>query len=447
MPEALTRIPTHAAIIVDGNRRWAKNRGLPASFGHKAGFDRLKEITRYAVGDCGIKVLSLYVFSTENFARDAKEVGYLMDLFANNFRTIAEEMNERDCQVLFSGRREGLQQRVLDAMDYMMDLTKDNDKGIVNFCLNYGSHAELTDAMRETLQAYPVGGICQFGKNITDPEQLAQFNADLQAASRTPLFIAVDEEGGAVARLANHPAFDLPQYESAAAVGASGDPADACAMGQTIGAYLKEYGFNMDFAPDADVNTNPDNPIIGTRAFSSDAATAAEMAAAAADGLRTSGILPTLKHFPGHGDTAEDSHTALAVTYKTLDELQACELLPFAAYTGLHAVMVGHIAAPNVTGDGTPATLSPQLVALIPDAENTLIVTDSLAMDAITAAYTPGEAAVQALQAGCDVLLMPNSLPEAYAAVLEAVQNGTISEERLDRSVNKILLYKQQFAS
>ena len=152
----------------------------------------------------------------------------------------------------------------------------------------------LTDAMRETLQAYPVGGICQFGKNITDPEQLAQFNADLQAASRTPLLIAVDEEGGAVARLANHPAFDLPQYESAAAVGASGDPADACAMGQTIGAYLKEYGFNMDFAPDADVNTNPDNPIIGTRAFSSDAATAAEMAAAAADGLRTSGILPTL---------------------------------------------------------------------------------------------------------------------------------------------------------
>ena len=135
------------------------------------------------------------------------------------------------------------------------------------------------------------------------------------------------------------------------------------------------------------------------------------------------------------------------MTYKTLDELQACELLPFAADTGLHAVMVGHIAAPNVTGDDTPATLSPQLVALIPDAENTLIVTDSLAMDAITAAYTPGEAAVQALQAGCDVLLMPNSLPEAYAAVQEAVQNGTISEERLDRSVNKILLYTQQFAS
>lgn len=304
----------------------------------------------------------------------------------------------------------------------------------------------VTNDMRKTLQQYPVGGICQFGKNIESPSQLARFNADLQAASATPLLIAVDEEGGLIARLANSDAFNLPRYASAAAVGASGDPADAREMGQTIGSYLKTYGFNMDFAPDADVNTNPDNPIIGERAFSSDAATAAKMATAAADGLRENGILPTLKHFPGHGDTAEDSHTDLAVTYKTREELENCELLPFAADTGLHAVMVGHIAAPNVTGDMTPATLSPTLIGMIPDAENALIVTDSLAMDAITAAYTPGEAAVLAIQAGCDVLLMPNSLPEAYAAVLDAVQNGTISEARLDKSVNKILHYKEVYA-
>ena len=306
---------------------------------------------------------------------------------------------------------------------------------------------EVTDAVRQTLQQYPVGGVCIFGKNITSPSQLARFTAELQKASGTPLFIAVDEEGGMVARLANNDAFQLPRYASAAAVGASGDPADALAMGQTIGAYLHKYGFNVDFAPDADVNTNPDNPIIGTRAFSSDAATAAKMVAAAAQGLRENEILPTLKHFPGHGDTAEDSHTALAVTYRTKEELEACELLPFAADDGMHAVMVGHIAAPNVTGNMTPATLSPELLALLPDKENTLIITDSLAMDAITAAYTPGEAAVQALQAGCDVLLMPNDLQAAYAAVLQAVQDGTITEGRLDQSVNKILLYKQQFAS
>ena len=159
MSEPSARIPTHAAIIVDGNRRWAKKRNLPVSFGHKAGFDRLKEITRYAVGDRGVKVLSLYVFSTENFARDVKEVGYLMDLFANNFRSIAEEMNERNCQVLFSGRREGLQPRVLNAMDYMMDLTKNNTKGIVNFCLNYGSHAELVDATRAIAAEVKAGAL------------------------------------------------------------------------------------------------------------------------------------------------------------------------------------------------------------------------------------------------------------------------------------------------
>lgn len=298
---------------------------------------------------------------------------------------------------------------------------------------------ELTDAMRDALRTYPVGGICQFGKNITDPEQIKRFNNDLQAACQTPLFIAVDEEGGRVSRLANRPAFDLPQYKNGAIT-------DARAMGQDIGGYLKQYGFNMDFAPVADVNTNPDNPVIGDRAFSSDAETAAQMVAEAAQGLREHGILPTLKHFPGHGDTKEDSHTALAVTHKTLAELQDCEFLPFAADSGLHAVMVGHIAAPNVTGDMTPATLSPELVGLIPDAENTLIVTDSLSMEAITATYTPGEAAVQALQAGCDLLLMPNGLPEAYNAVLQAVKDGTLSEERLDRSVDKILRYKAVFS-
>ena len=306
---------------------------------------------------------------------------------------------------------------------------------------------ELTDAMRDALQKYPVGGVCQFGKNIVDPEQITAFNAALQEASDIPLFISVDEEGGAVARLANKDTFDLPRYESAAAVGAEGADA-ACAMGQTIGGYLRTYGFNMDFAPDADVSTNPDNPIIGTRAFSSDAAEAADCAAAMARGLAGEGILPTFKHFPGHGDTAEDSHTGLAYSYRTVEELAACELLPFeaAAEVGPRAVMVGHIVVPELTGD-LPATLCADAIALVPDAENTLIVTDSLAMGAITDSYTPGEAAVQALQAGCDVLLMPDGLADAYDAVLAAVQNGTLSEDRLDLSVNKILRMKAQFCA
>lgn len=310
---------------------------------------------------------------------------------------------------------------------------------------NSAGVTELTETMKESLAQYPVGGVCQFSKNIVSPEQILQFNEDLQSVSEIPMFITVDEEGGIVARLANNDAFDLPKYQSAASVGASGNSSDAYDMGQTIGAYLKEYGFNMDFAPDADVNTNPNNPIIGTRAFSSDAQIAADMVSAAAEGFREEGILPTLKHFPGHGDTSEDSHTSLAVTYKSLEELQSCEFLPFEADTGLHAVMVGHIAAPNVTGTDTPASLCAELVSMIPDMENTLIVTDSLSMQAITDAHPSGEAAVLAFQAGCDVLLMPVDLGAAYNAILEAVKDGTISEERLNQSVNKILYYKQQF--
>ena len=145
MPE---RIPTHVALIVDGNRRWARQRHLPASLGHKAGFDRLTEITRYAIKDCGVHILSLYVFSTENFARDSKEVNFLMDLLVNNYKAMTDEMIERGCRILFSGRRENLQPRVLAAMDYMMDATRDKDKGVVNFCLNYGGHAELADAAK-----------------------------------------------------------------------------------------------------------------------------------------------------------------------------------------------------------------------------------------------------------------------------------------------------------
>lgn len=306
---------------------------------------------------------------------------------------------------------------------------------------------ELTDAMRGTLQKYPVGGVCQFGKNIDSPAQIKAFNAFLQEASDIPLFITVDEEVGAVARLANNDAFDLPQYTSAAAI-AEGGAGNVNFIGSTIGGYLHMYGFNMDFAPVADVNTNPDNPIIGTRAFSSDPAVAAECAVAMAKGLAEEGILPTFKHFPGHGDTAEDSHTGLAYSCRTVDELAACELLPFeaAAEAGPHAVMVGHIVVPELTGD-TPATLSAAAIALVPDAENTLIVTDSLAMGAITDSYTPGEAAVLALQAGCDVLLMPNGLADAYDAVLAAVQDGTISEQRLDESVAKILRMKAQFCA
>lgn len=305
----------------------------------------------------------------------------------------------------------------------------------------------LTPEMKEVMKDYPVGGIAMFGKNLESPEQITAFNQDLQQASEIPLLIAVDEEGGRVARLANHEGFDLPKYESAAAVGATGNYDDGFAMGNTIGAYLHDYGFNMDFAPVADVNTNPDNPVIGERAFSSDASVAALMAGAMADGLHAQGIIPVFKHFPGHGDTAEDSHQGIAVSYKTEEELRACEWFPFEEADGNDCIMVGHIALPNVCNNLTPATLSHEIVHDILKESlgfDGLVITDSLSMDAITKEYSPGDAAIGALQAGCDLLLMPNGLQEAFDAVVEAVEQGVISEQQLDETVLRILTFKQE---
>ena len=213
-------------------------------------------------------------------------------------------------------------------------------------------------------------------------------------------------------------------------------------MGQTIGGYLKDYGFNMDFAPVADVNTNPGNRVIGTRAFSSDPETAALCVRAMADGLRQSGIIPVFKHFPGHGDTAEDSHQKIAVSYKTRQELLDCEWIPFLEAEDREAIMVGHIALPEITGDLTPATLSAAVVADCLRGSLSyqgLVITDSLAMGAVTQSYTPGEAAVAAIEAGCDILLMPPDLGEAFQAVMAAVEDGTIPESVLDRHVLRIL--------
>lgn len=297
---------------------------------------------------------------------------------------------------------------------------------------------ELTEEMRGALEQYPVGGIALFGKNIETPEQLRRFTAQLKAAEEIPLFLAVDEEGGRVARLANCDGFDLPKYASAY------ETEDAGEMGRTIGAYLKDYGFNMDFAPVADVNSNPENPVIGNRAFSDDAQTVCEKAAAMAEGLQEYGIMPVYKHFPGHGDTAEDSHAELAVVHKTLEQLQEIEWVPYANQK-LPAVMVAHVAAPEAGVDG-PASLSYTAVTewlrgLL--GHEGLVITDALAMSAITKTHSPSEACIRALEAGVDILLMPAGLREAMDGVEDAVKSGRISESRIDESVCRILTAKQ----
>ena len=304
-----------------------------------------------------------------------------------------------------------------------------------------------TPAMMNAMENYPVGGIIMFGENIESPKQLQKFNADLQACSEIPLFLCVDEEGGLVSRLANHKAFHLTKYKSVASVGKSGDPAKALNMGRTIGSYLKEYGFNVNFAPVADVNTNPKNTIIGSRSFSARPETAGQMASAMAEGLRESGIIPTFKHFPGHGDTAEDSHDALAVSRKTAAELAACEWIPFGSATADDMVMVGHIALPNVLSDRTPASMSAEVVTGILKNQmgfQGLVITDSLEMGAITSLYPSDKAALGAVKAGCDLILMPANLEKAFDSLVNAYETGELDTADLDATVERILRFKER---
>ena len=302
---------------------------------------------------------------------------------------------------------------------------------------------EVNDRMREMAARYPVGGIILFSHNIKDPEQLARFQADLRALPGAPL-LYVDEEGGRVARLANNPAFNLPKYENMTVFH---NPREVREAAFTIGSYLSRYGFDVDFAPVADVNTNPENIVIGTRAFSDKPKVAAKMVRAYVKGLHKAGVQSCLKHFPGHGDTQADTHFGYAVTHKNWAEMASCEMLPFKAgiAAGADLVMSAHISAPAVTGAEIPSTLSPVILQDKLRGElgfKGVIVTDALEMGAITREFAVDEACVLALQAGVDLLLCVKDYPKCFEAVLAAVADGRLSEERIDESVRRLLILR-----
>lgn len=307
----------------------------------------------------------------------------------------------------------------------------------------------VDDAVINRIEEYPVGGIALFSRNITSAEQLPMFISDLQSSSKYPLFIAVDEEGGRVARIANSDFFNVASYKSMEDIGKSGDASKAEEVGRQIGLYLKELGFNLDFAPVADTNTNPQNIVIGDRSYGSDPALVACMVSAQLDGMHDSGIMGTLKHFPGHGDTKDDTHSGYVSIEKTWDELKECELVPFiTALPKADMVMVSHITAVNVTSDKLPTSMSETMITGKLRNElgyDGVIITDAMAMGAVADNYTSAEAAVTAVKAGVDIVLMPQNLDEAFNGVMNAVTDGEISMERLDESVMRILKLKARY--
>lgn len=317
--------------------------------------------------------------------------------------------------------------------------------------VDIGTATAAGDATKQAINKTPVGGFVYFSDNLQSEQQVQDMLRNVQKYSEDriglPAFLSVDEEGGTVARVASTGRFDVTDVGDMAKIGASGDVQQAKQAGETIGSYLSELGFNLDFAPDADVLTNPDNAVVKKRSFGSDPQVVSDMSLAVAQGLAQHQVYSVYKHFPGHGATAGDTHQGYAYTDKTLDELKQSELIPFenAIQNNAAFIMAAHISAPRVTGDDTPASLSKTMITDILRGQmgyDGIVVTDAMNMGAVTEQYTSAQAAVKALQAGADVVLMPEDFQEAYQGVLDAVKDGTLTEQRIDESVTRIVTVK-----
>lgn len=308
----------------------------------------------------------------------------------------------------------------------------------------------MTDPLRKAMGKRMPCGVIMFADNIVDPSQIKAFNEALHfeaySYSPVPMLIAVDEEGGAVARIANNWNFSVQRFDSMLSIGNTGDTVEAFKAGLAIGTYLKEYGFDLDLAPVADCFTNPDNRVIGDRSFGSDPALVSQMVGECIDGLHSRGIMATIKHYPGHGDTENDTHSGAVVTKRSWDELKARELIPFIDnLSKTDMIMTAHIVSSGVTGDDLPATLSSVMINEKLRGElgyEGVVITDSMEMGAISSEFSQEEAAVRAIEAGCDIILCPGDYNRAYDAVMEAVSSGRLSEERIDESVLRIIRMK-----
>lgn len=304
---------------------------------------------------------------------------------------------------------------------------------------------------RHMLKDKHVGGFILFRHNIENATQMLSLLNALKNANPDPdipLFLAVDEEGGKVGRMPE----ELAKMPSSARVAREDRPELSYAVGNVIGEAIKAFGLNMNFAPVLDINSNPQNPVIGSRAFGSDLETVKTHGIQVMKGLRSQHVIPVVKHFPGHGDTAVDSHLGLPVVKHDLERLERFELLPFAEaiQSGADAVMVGHILLEQVDAR-YPASLSPAVIDGLLRQKlgfGGVVITDDMTMGAITEHYPMGEAAVLSVLAGSDIVLVchtPERRKEVVEALREAAEKRTLTEERIDRSVYRILSLKMKY--
>lgn len=309
---------------------------------------------------------------------------------------------------------------------------------------------EVTEQTRTLIDTYHIGGFIFFKPNLESPEQSRQLVNDLKALNADndiPLFLAVDQEGGEVTRLPG-----LEQMKTNGEIGSSYEAGFSYDTGKLLAAQLHAFGMQVNFAPSVDVNSNPNNSVIGNRAFGSDPNVVSEHGVQMMKGMQDENIITSVKHFPGHGDTNEDSHETLPIIEKTQEELAEIELIPFeeTIEVGADMVMIAHILLPKLD-TSHPATLSKEVVTDLLRKEmeyDGVVVTDDMTMGAIVNDYGLDEASVMAVKAGVDIILMAHgdeNVQKTFTALKDAVENGDITEKRIDESVQRILLLKNKY--
>lgn len=359
-----------------------------------------------------------------------------------------------------------LEPRARTADELLREMTLEEKVGQLFVTYAYGRTADTPDPVNreefgvdtpaQVVQKYHLGGIIHFtwSNSLYEPKQIAELSNGLQTAAtssgaQVPLLISTDQEQGQVTRI-TEPVTQLPGNM---ALGAGRSPQDAERAAAITGQELRAMGLNMNFAPSGDVNVNPANPVIGVRSFSSDPALAAQFTAAQVRGYEDAqaageGVSASVKHFPGHGDTNTDSHTALPVIEHDRQQWEQLDAPPFkeAIAANTDSVMSAHIVVPKLDDSGQPATLAPKVLTGMLRQElgyQGVVFTDSLQMEGVRQQHPDSEIPVLALQAGADVMLMPQNLQVAIDGVIAAVHDGRLTEQRIDESVSRVLKLKE----
>lgn len=308
----------------------------------------------------------------------------------------------------------------------------------------------LSEREKKLIHQQKIGGFILYQQNIQTTEQTRALLNNMKAENadqRLPLFLSVDQEGGSVERMPD----EFADFPTNRAIGNVDDPQFSYKVGQLLGKELQAFGFNMDFAPVLDINSNPDNPVIGDRSFGAKPGIVSRLGVQTMKGLQSQNVTPIVKHFPGHGDTSVDSHVGLPKVNQGLQHLRNFELVPFrkAIQNGADAVMIAHILFPKLDTDA-PASMSKKIITDI--LRNDLnfegvVITDDMTMGAITENYGIGKASVKSVNAGSNIILVAhqyNNVTKVIQALKTAVQNGDIPKEKINNSVSKIIQLKQK---